>query len=105
MKSVVHTIPGLPIDIEADKRVFLFTAWCPKAITHARAKVLLKHKRPDLLKMQRHLGMDGLTGPEWWSFTACLDVPFVVANRFERMPLRYGLDRWVWTRASETLAD
>ena len=102
MKSVVHTSVGLPFDPDTNRRVFLFTAWEPDAIRYALKKVREFDRQH--VKIQRHLGTTGLTGPEWWSFTACLDVPRVKRSRFERMPLRYGFDRWVWTRDSETLS-
>ena len=101
MKSVVHEIPGLPFDHKSGKRVFLFTAWTRDAIKHAEQKVRLRSRQ--YLYIQRHFGMDGYSGPEWWSFTACLDVDWVHTFRCEPMPPRYGMERAVWTRASETL--
>ena len=101
MKSVVHEIGGLPFDPDTGRRVYLFTAWSPEAINCALAKVR-KHDRQHV-KIQHHFGMDGLHGPEWWSFTACINARWVFLNRFEGMSSRYGLQRWVWTRASETL--
>lgn len=103
MKSVVNSIRGLPFDPDTKKRVYLFSAWTRDAIMHAREKVR-KFDRQHV-KIQRHLGMSGDHGPEWWSFTACLYLQSVVVNRFERMPSRYGFDRWTWTRATEILAD
>ena len=102
MKSVVHTIPGLPFDPDTNRRVFLFTAWYPDAIRHARKKVREFDRQH--VKIQRHHGMDGLNGPEWWSFTACLEMERVKARRGERMPSRYGMDRWAWTLPLETLS-
>lgn len=95
MKSLIHEIPGLPVESGDIFRIYVLTSWTTKGINNARAKV--KQLTSMHLPIQQHCGENGLDGDWWWSFVALMRRQDVERHRHRKATDRYGMIRHVWT--------
>ena len=103
-RSIVNQITGMPRDCDTNTRIYLFTSWTREGIQAALRK-LREARKLDHTAFHRHLGETGMHGDEWWSFVARLDCNWVAENWKGKIADRYGMQRWVWTTATDFLSE